>query len=521
MNVYRICCLLLASLLFCGAAVAAPPAAQPRAVSAEEYNKALADFTNAFAAAEEARQRLAVIRPRDGKPDPIDCYFHPWRPGCNDIWTTLEQTRGPELSAAMEQHLSLSPEGSGEAHKMSPWKSTLYGVLAEKAFDYLWDVGVCLYKADGPDGRGLEGEVGMKKFGNCFVKPGITQGPGRRVVGDGSAAAQPDRHRIDPGLELGLQEVTVGKDEVWGRIRQAQAEAYKSAPSANKTQDSCVEPAGGQLAWFPLDDGDSPVSIDLIAGAQGKRRNGPQPAAGMVGRGLQFDGVANFVEVAGPDAAAFNVGTGDLSFEAWVRTGENRRGVHVLVEKRQPNPLRGYSFFLYDGKPAIQLADASGYSNYVSSVEVPADGRWHLVSASVRRSRLSPPGGQFYIDGAPAGQPFDPSNRPGDLANSAPLRLGSTTLAARPESVFHGALDEVGVFNRALSAEEVKRLHAAGAAGRCKYTAAEISLKVTVHMKCDNGKETTMVVTGFGSALDARDWALSNCDHKVNITASW
>lgn len=512
--------LLSAFIFWCNTAAAtAPPAGEARPVSTEEYNKAVADFTKAFTAAEEARQRLAIIRPMDDKPDPIDCFFHPWRPGCNDIWTTLQHERGPELSAAVEQHLSLSPQEPGTANKTAgPWKGGAIGWLVGTALDYAWDVGVCLYKADGPDGRGLEGEAGMKKFGNCFVKPaGIAQGPGRRFPVDKTVAAQPDRHPVDPNLQLEPQAVTVKKDEAWGRIRNAQAEAYKAAPSANKTADGCVEPAAGQLAWFPLDEGDSGVSLDLIAGIQGQRKNGPRPGAGMVRGALQFDGGDDFVEVAGTDAGDFNIGTGDLSFEAWVRLGpkENRSGVRVLVEKRQPSPLRGYSFFLYNGRPGIQVADASGYSNYIASVEVPADGKWHLVSVSARRSRLSPPGGQFYLDGAPAGQPFDPSNRPGDLTNSAPLRLGSTTLGPRPESVFHGGLDEVGVFNRALAPEEVKRLYAAGAMGRCQYTVAEMK----IHMKCDNGKQTTMEVTGLGSAYDAYDWVQDNCNHSVTI--SW
>lgn len=149
---------------------------QTREVPAEEYRRAVAEFTQAFAAAEEARQRLIVLRPDDGKPDPIDCYFHPWHPGCQDLWTTLERERGFEWSAAVRQNFSASvdsseEQGSEEPAKMNPWVAGAIEWAVSKALDHVWDVGVCLYKADGPDGRGLEGSDGMKKFGDCVVKP--------------------------------------------------------------------------------------------------------------------------------------------------------------------------------------------------------------------------------------------------------------------------------------------------------------------------------------------------------------
>lgn len=169
----RIALLLL--LCSCPSAFAAPqtaPSETPLAqsVSREEYKRAVRDFAQAIGAAEEARLRLLRIQPSDGKPTPIDCAFHPWRAGCQDLFQTIDPAQRANMRSALVSNLGVqgSTEGSDNGALQ---RNIFYDYLIGKAIDYVWDVGVCLYKADGPDGRGLEGPNGMKKFGNCFVEP--------------------------------------------------------------------------------------------------------------------------------------------------------------------------------------------------------------------------------------------------------------------------------------------------------------------------------------------------------------
>ena len=131
-----------------------------------EYQTAVADFKRAFSAAEEARQRLSRLEPAGGPPDVLDCYFHPWHSGCQQIWNALEARRGPEWAAGVVHRFEpdLDEHAASEFHV----GNIIAGWLAEKVLDYAWGVGKCMVKADGPDGRGLEGPEGLSKLGDCF-----------------------------------------------------------------------------------------------------------------------------------------------------------------------------------------------------------------------------------------------------------------------------------------------------------------------------------------------------------------
>jgi hypothetical protein len=295
------------------------------------------------------------------------------------------------------------------------------------------------------------------------------------------------------------------------------ARRFNSDHRTAKVASSCIDPPGHLLAWFPLNNVLSSTTQEVSQSGEGLLVNGPTPTSGMVQQGLYFDGVNDFVEVAGSQAEGFNIGRGDLSMVAWVKLGrrENVSGVRVLIEKRQNSPLRGYSFYLYNGRPGLQLADASGYTNFGSTVAVPRDGRWHLIAVTVDRSAdATPAEGSFYLDGVAVGAAFNPALRPGDLTNGAALRLGSTTLAVSPGSVFNGGLDEAEIFWRRLHPEEVRALFDAGMSGQCQTLGPQ---EMHIRAKCDNGKTHDFEVTGIGSAYTAYYWIRDNCDHSVTI----
>jgi len=225
----------------------------------------------------------------------------------------------------------------------------------------------------------------------------------------------------------------------------------------------CVTPPLGMVAWWPLDETDisktGSISNDLAGFNNiGMRINGPTPVPGMVLSGLQFNG-ANYVEV--PDQAELNFGTGDFSFDAWIQTTMTT-GAGDLVDKRSTdNGYSGYSFFINDGKLSLELANGT-LTNYVSPVFV-ADGKWHHVAVTV--SRANPKGILFYIDGVPT-QYGDPTTHLGSLDVKGPLRLGSQSFAAG--YLFSGILDEVELFNRVITKDEIASIFNAGSSGKCK-----------------------------------------------------
>ncbi|MFK7959384.1 MAG: LamG-like jellyroll fold domain-containing protein [Phycisphaerales bacterium] len=228
----------------------------------------------------------------------------------------------------------------------------------------------------------------------------------------------------------------------------------------------CYEPPSSMIGWFPLDESAGPVADELIQGADGTWIGSPTPVAGYVDGALCFDGASAVERTPAPE---LTIGQEDLSIDAWIRPAAGVGGTQKIVDQRLEaiGTVQGYSFFIFGTtrQLAIQLADngsGAGFTNFLSGVSVPAN-EWSLVAVTVDRDQ--PDGGRFYINGALVAT-FNPTGRPASLANTGNFRIGSRSSSAT--GFFNGCIDEVEVFSRALSADEILGLYAAGPAGKCK-----------------------------------------------------
>lgn len=249
---------------------------------------------------------------------------------------------------------------------------------------------------------------------------------------------------------------------------------------------TCITPPPGLRAWWTLDEAAGSLAHDLAGGNDdtGTHVNAPAVVTGMVSNALRFNGSNQYVEAA--DAPELDLGTGDLSIDAWIRTLAG--GIQSIVDKRSNDPI-GYAFFLVDGRLGFQIADRNapggcGSNNATSPctnwiVDPSAtrihDGAWHFVAVTVDRD--DPQGGRLWVDGAIA-LTFDPTARPLTLDNASPLSIGRrhATSIVPSELFFDGDIDEVEIFDRALGASEVQAIHAAGSAGKCKSSCGNASL---------------------------------------------
>jgi len=238
----------------------------------------------------------------------------------------------------------------------------------------------------------------------------------------------------------------------------------------------CVTPPANMTAWWPLDETSGTTANDLAGVANnGTHVNGPTPTSGIVAGALRFDGVNDHVRV--PDHAELDVGTGDFTLDAWVRTTA-AQGVVVLVDKRSgPTPL-GYSLFLGNGRLGFQMANGVGSStcaatptpgvscvNYGSPTStLVADGQWHHVAAVVDRANATS-GVRLYVDGV---QVFSGAPLGGNLDNASDLYMGVRTPGQGGGGVFPGDLDEGELIKRALTLQEIQALFQARSAGKCK-----------------------------------------------------
>jgi hypothetical protein len=231
------------------------------------------------------------------------------------------------------------------------------------------------------------------------------------------------------------------------------------------------------VGWWPLDDTGTPGTTVLDIDALGNPAplggtpkpsalgaGGPVPVPGVVGGALNFDGIDDYVEI--PDNAALDLGTGDFTIDAWIKTSQNT-GVAAILDKRQSSPLQGYHLFTYNGNLFLQLAVSSFFgsvfANYPANTFI-ANGNWHHIAVVVTRTS-SPSTVRWYVDGRDKGA--NPGPPPASLDNSAPLRLAVRSVSLN--GYWKGTLDELELFNKALTETEVFTIFAAGRNGKCGH----------------------------------------------------
>ena len=224
----------------------------------------------------------------------------------------------------------------------------------------------------------------------------------------------------------------------------------------------CTPPPPGMAAWWPFDEKAGSVAFDRAGGHDGTFVNGPAPVAGVVDGARSFNG-SQSVQVA--DAPGIDFGTGDFTFDAWLKTSRSGSFVDVILDKRSVamGGYLGYHVFLYQGRLGLQLDDG-GYTNYGSAAFV-ADGAWHHVAITVQRAASD--GIRWYVDGTEVLPRHNPTAHDGSLDNNSPLTIAVRSTALGGGDNFLGLLDEIELFPRTLTAEEVRAIWQAGAGGKC------------------------------------------------------
>lgn len=229
-------------------------------------------------------------------------------------------------------------------------------------------------------------------------------------------------------------------------------------------QQKCVPPPSGMVAWLAFDETAGTVAANRMSVAnQGSLNYGPTWVTGMVSNGLNFDGQEDSVNV--PHYPEINFGDGDFSMDAWVRVPNqvSNDTVRTLLDKRSTPAGTGYMFFLYKGRIALQLlTNPAGFQNFINTTgPLVSTGKWQHIAVTINRK--SSAGVTFYVDGVKTGN-ANPTTRLGTLDNNTPLRIG----AEGQTKFFLGVLDELELFNRVLTPEEVKSIFNAQGAGKCK-----------------------------------------------------
>jgi len=221
---------------------------------------------------------------------------------------------------------------------------------------------------------------------------------------------------------------------------------------------SQAAPVPGLLGHWTFDAGQGDVAEDLSGNGNSAELVGADWAKGKFGTALHFTGKESFATV--PQLAGLD-GSNELTVEAWVLWEAGGRYPNILTGG-QWSP-GGFLIFVHDegcsfrmGRPGTRPGELAhpwteASAAFLSKFET---GKWYHLTATFKRPQLT-----TYLNGRKVGSAkWDyPVGYRGDL------RIGTWNGGL---SCHKGLIDEVKVFARALSAEEVQASYAAEAPRR-------------------------------------------------------
>lgn len=208
-------------------------------------------------------------------------------------------------------------------------------------------------------------------------------------------------------------------------------------------------------AWYAGDGNPN----DLQGGNNATLENGATYGNGKVGQGFQFDGVDDQIMI--PDNPNQNGGS-NLTIETWIKpTFLNHGG--TILQKRTSGNVGGYVLEptqvsgsgAPDGLQFVLMF--GGVYQSLNPANVLTPNVWQHIAATYDGAFM-----RIYVNGA------EVANRPqtGAIDNvTAPVIIGRNAVNG---TGFQGVIDEVSLYNRALTAKEISDIYYAQSGGKYK-----------------------------------------------------
>jgi Concanavalin A-like lectin/glucanases superfamily/Immunoglobulin domain/Lectin C-type domain/Chitobiase/beta-hexosaminidase C-terminal domain len=249
----------------------------------------------------------------------------------------------------------------------------------------------------------------------------------------------------------------------------------------------CFAPPAGLVSWWRAQ-GDA---TDQVGGNNGTLSANATFAPGQVGQSFVFDGRGAAVQLGNPT----NLQLQNFTIETWIKRGStsvasfNGNGLGIIFGYN----YGGYGLLLSpDGAPALtQIGVYSLFAN--GSI---TDLNWHHIAATKSGSTVV-----YYIDGvaypAPAYDPGFVFNTPASIGG-----IGNTYN-------FYGSVDELSIYNRALSPGEIRSIYTASSSGKCVTPIPPSLNSQPANQTATVGGSATFSVITAGTPPFAYQWSFN------------
>jgi len=167
---------------------------------------------------------------------------------------------------------------------------------------------------------------------------------------------------------------------------------------------------------------------------------------GKVSQGGQFTSLSRIII---NENAPLN--TASFSFGMWIRTTSSS-GTYQVIARRSASFMQGYGMYFTPNTGKLGLYLGSGADHQVNTAKTVNDGNWHFVMMTWDGGLQQ---GKIYCDNVLEGTLDIGTN----IAHSGTLNLGYDVPNTTTVYSFVGSMDEIGFWNRVLTAQELTDLY--------------------------------------------------------------
>jgi hypothetical protein len=229
---------------------------------------------------------------------------------------------------------------------------------------------------------------------------------------------------------------------------------------------TAVAPPSGLVSWWTGDN----TAADLTGLNHATLLNGTTYAAGKVGQAFSYDGVNDRALLTDSNSLKL---TPSLSIEGWIRLNAFTTTTNfnaILFRGDSRGGLDPYDLHVNpNGTLQFGISSLTNGASVVTSTPIPL-GQFIHVAGTLNDATGAM---KLYINGAVVAQTVTTVRPFRDLDPTQNPAVGIGSANSTYNVPFNGLIDELSVYNRALTDAEVQGIHAAGADGKIRMFVAK------------------------------------------------
>lgn len=171
--------------------------------------------------------------------------------------------------------------------------------------------------------------------------------------------------------------------------------------------------------------------------------NPPTATSGWGGQALRLDGTDDDILLDSATQLAFS-GNVDFTISGWMKTST---AAYPTNDSALAGKWATTGYMVYFPSNGTIRLYSDGY-RYTPTATYPNDGKWHFVVGTKKGSS-----GQIYVDGVPSG--MTNVSFSATITNKPTTKFEIGSYGNNNGSNFNGFIDDVRVYNRALSNDEI------------------------------------------------------------------